>query len=133
MEEDHYDAFESFIKSFINGPLRDRWLSIIGFGHKRWKKLDPYDLWGKSSSGMSLSYSYPKSLDHLLVDCIHKGYGNKEVYIAYFGHAGGQYKKLSFIAAMDKAHIPLEGLIFLDPERLVICFTHEGEIRVFCQ
>jgi hypothetical protein len=128
---DHQPFFD-FLDRFLDGEIRERWRFIVSKGLNRWKKLDPYDLWTRSESGRKSSHLYRgEKFDSVLAEYKLEALSAKTVYVACFGHIPAAFFECALKEALLGKYCPLEGLVFVKPQELVFCFTHEGEIRVF--
>lgn len=120
-----------FIDTFLDGEIKDRWAYVFSKKPQRWKSLDPYQLWGRSKKAEKFSEYFLGDFSNFLNTYKLDKFASTEVLVARFGHDLPGITKSTFYQALLGNESPLEGLVLLKPKELVVCFTHEDDVRVF--
>jgi hypothetical protein len=123
--------FQMFLESFIGAPLKTRWRDLAVRG--QWGKMRPDSLW-ENQRGNENSYALDENLaalwDALQLET--QGKTTDGVLVVGIGDSPSppEFVRVHHLKELEPA-LPMSCLLILHPQRLAMCFTDWGEIRVF--
>jgi len=125
------DWFTTFLKTFIDGPLGERWIYLAEKG--RWEKMQPWDLWSKSARGASLSSDGTKTgLKELAASAQpYMGKGRVLVTGIYDSPKAPSFAEVGSLSEPFLQSLPINCLLIVDPLQYAVCFCDDGQTRVF--